>query len=202
MKKLIGVVIIIVAGLFLLESILGQNSDQRNYQYFDEMTQSFAYRTQSVNPHLPNGLTQQAPVAGTIPRGYFPLHYGNSEEELIRAGKELINPFAADTLSNVERGQVIYDNFCLTCHGAGGEGDGPVAKRGYPPPISLSSEQTFDRTDGQMFHIITYGYKNMPPYASQVDREDRWYAINYIRQLQQTALQAQEAQNDTLNSQL
>jgi len=39
--------------------------------------------------------------------------------------------------------------------------------------------------DGQMFHIITYGFKNMPAYASQINREDRWHSINYVRKLQE-----------------
>ncbi len=186
MKKLISGIVIIAIGLFLLERVLGQESDKRNYQYFDDMTQTVAYKTQSANPYLKNGQNQQAPVLGTIPRGYMPLHYGDSEEELARAGKELTNPFSTDT--QVARGQVVYQNHCMICHGAGGEGDGPVTKRGFPPPTSMFAQQAHDRTDGQMFHIITYGFKNMPSYASQVDINDRWYAINYIRQLQVSKL--------------
>jgi mono/diheme cytochrome c family protein len=190
-KKLISGIVIIAVGLFLLEHVLGQESDKRNYQYFDDMTQTFAYKTQSTNPHLKSGQTQQASIPGTIPRGYMPLHYGNSEAELVRAGEELVNPFSADT--HVARGEVVYQNQCMICHGAGGEGDGPVTKRGFPPPTSLFSEQAVGRTDGQMFHIITYGFKNMPLYASSVDIDDRWFAINYIRQLQVNNLNEPQA---------
>jgi mono/diheme cytochrome c family protein len=38
--------------------------------------------------------------------------------------------------------------------------------------------------DGQIFHIITYGQKNMPALAAQVLREDRWKAALYIRSMQ------------------
>lgn len=38
--------------------------------------------------------------------------------------------------------------------------------------------------DGQLFHIITYGQGNMPPYAVQVTQDDRWKIIAYIRSLQ------------------
>lgn len=182
MKKLIFGIVVIAIGLFLLERVLGQESDRRNYQYFDDMTQTVAYKTQSANPFLENGQNQQPPIPGTIPRGYMPLHYGDSEAELARAGEELTNPFSTDT--HVARGQVVYQHQCMICHGAGGEGDGPVTKRGFPPPTSLHAKQATDRTDGQIYHIITYGFKNMPSYASQVDIDDRWYAINYIRQLQ------------------
>ena len=38
--------------------------------------------------------------------------------------------------------------------------------------------------DGQLFHILTYGQNNMPSYASQLSRDDRWNAIIHVRSLQ------------------
>jgi mono/diheme cytochrome c family protein len=193
MKKIVTAIMLISGGLFLLERILGQDTDKRSYVYFDDMYQSIAYKAQSASPHVPTGLSQLTPPQGTIPRGNLPLHYGLSEDEMNRAGRDLLNPFAADTTINIERGQVVYQNFCLVCHGAGGEGDGLITKRGYPPPTSFLADQARNRADGQVFHIITYGYKNMPAYAVQVGREDRWHVIAYLRQLQQAALGAQAA---------
>lgn len=184
MKKILIAVVFIAVGLFMLEAILGQDSDQRSYIYFDEMYQSAAYKAQSVNPHLPAGVGQLVPPSSTIPRGFMPLHYTASEEDMNRAGQELMNPFAADSTMNIARGQAVYQNYCAVCHGAGGAGDGPVVSRGYPPPTSLIADQALNRTDGQIFHMITYGYKNMPAYASQVDRDDRWHVIAYLRQMQ------------------
>ena len=184
MKKFILGAIVLVGGLFLLERIFGQNTQQRSFLYFDDMYQSVAYKAQSANPHLRDGLTHQPPAPGTIPRGYLPLHFGTSEVELLRARDELINPYAADSTANPVRGAEIYRIYCQVCHGAGGAGDGTVTQRGYPPPPSLSAAQTVNRTDGELFHILTYGYKNMPQYATQVDREDRWHVINHIRTMQ------------------
>jgi mono/diheme cytochrome c family protein len=42
-----------------------------------------------------------------------------------------------------------------------------------------------------MFHILTYGQKNMPSYASQVSEDDRWKAILYVRSLQRVAQTSQ-----------
>ena len=190
MKKLISIIVIAAFGLFVIERMMGQESERRSYQYFDDMIQTVAYKTQSTSPHLKNGQTQQTTIPGTIPRGYSLLHYGNSVEELRRAGEELINPFSEAPTLNMARGKVVYQNYCLICHGAGGTGDGPVTKRGFPPPASLLAKQARDRSDGQMYHMITYGFKNMPSYASQVDLEDRWHAINYVRELQQQHTEA------------
>ena len=41
--------------------------------------------------------------------------------------------------------------------------------------------------DGQLFHVLTYGQNNMPSYASQLSREDRWNAILYVRTMQAAA---------------
>ncbi len=41
--------------------------------------------------------------------------------------------------------------------------------------------------DGQIFHVLTFGQNNMPSYASQLSREDRWNVITYVRSLQKQA---------------
>ena len=202
MKTIITGAVLIVIGLFILERILGQDAGERSYIYFDDMYQSVAFKEQSENPHLAQGVTQQSPPDGTIPRGYTPLHYGIEEEELARAGSELVSPLT-DSDIDPGRGQDVYRIYCQVCHGAGGVGDGPVVSKGYPPPTSLLAQVAQGRSDGEIFHIITYGFKNMPDYAVQVEQDDRWQVIAFIRQLQTAAEQpAQEAQDDTLNTTL
>ncbi|MBI3484584.1 MAG: cytochrome c, partial [Acidobacteria bacterium] len=44
--------------------------------------------------------------------------------------------------------------------------------------------------DGQIFHIVTYGQKNMASYATQVSRDDRWKVILYVRSLQKQAAES------------
>ena len=88
MKTIITGAVLIVIGLFILERILGQDAGERSYIYFDDMYQSVAFKEQSENPHLAQGVTQQSPPDGTIPRGYTPLHYGIEEEELAAVRKD------------------------------------------------------------------------------------------------------------------
>lgn len=87
----------------------------------------------------------------------------------------------------LDRGATVYATFCEICHGAGGAGDGTVARRGFPAPPSLLAEKARNLADGEMFHILTYGRANMPAYRSQIDREDRWRALLHVRRLQQEA---------------
>jgi len=162
--------------------VLRRDTMMRNLEWPTQMQYSPAYLSQTPNPVLPNGMTQQMPVAGTIPRGYQSFHYGPGPEEAARAGRELKNPLKL-TEENLARGRQVYSNHCAVCHGATGAGDGPLIPK-YPNPPSYKTEQSKALPDGAMFYVITMGRKNMPSHAAQVSPEDRWKAILYIRKLQ------------------
>jgi mono/diheme cytochrome c family protein len=95
--------------------------------------------------------------------------------------------FAAADARVRERGAFVYANYCQMCHGPGGRGDGPLVSRGIPLPASLLAPQTVQRKDGELFHVLTYGQRNMPSQEAQLSREDRWKVILYVRSLQQKA---------------
>ncbi|MCC7430249.1 cytochrome c [bacterium] len=185
MKKIIFLAIILIGTLFILEQILGKDPNKKSLEFMPDMVYSVAYRSESPNPHFENGQTQQNPVVGTIAHGYKPYHYENSVEESIRAGEELFSPFNEQNPPDLKRGKKMFQVYCQVCHGAGGEGNGIVTKRGYPPPPSLLLENAKNMKNGQIYHIITKGYKNMPSYSSQVERQDRWQIVSYIRTLQE-----------------
>lgn len=165
-----------------------------NWEFLPNMVRSVPADTFAPTPLLAGGQTLQAPPAGTIPRGLPPLHYAATPEDAVRAGAELINPYAADDAEALARGAVVFGNYCAVCHGGRGIGDGPVTVRGVAPPPSFFAENALQLKDGQMFHILTYGQKNMPSYAAQVSREDRWKAILHVRLLQRRAAAQAAAQ--------
>src|SRR5512138_1278283 len=107
--------IVVVGGL----SAMSRNPNVRNLEWPTQMAVSPAYRSQTLNSILPGGITQQLPVAGTVPRGFQPFHYGADQAEADRAGRELKNPFQP-TAENLARGQYIFSNYCVTCHGVSG----------------------------------------------------------------------------------
>ncbi len=184
MNKLVFVGVVGLVGLLVLQWLLGPVPDRRNWELFMDMGQSAAYQSQSVNPYFADGLTQRQPVAGTIARGHMPFPFGDSDPEMERAGRELINPFGSGRAADSKRGRVVYETFCQVCHGATGDGGGSVSRRGYPPAPSLLTRSASDMPDGKLFYILTRGYRNMPPYGSLIDRDDRWQAIAHLRTLQ------------------
>lgn len=185
----------VLLGLVLVASVgahLGLSADptQPNREFLPNMVRSVPADAFAPSAVLPGGQTLQTPPAGTIARGLPPLHYAATPEDAVRAGRELTNPFAATDQQALDRGRAVFGNVCAACHGPGGLGDGAVTRRGVPPPPSLLADNALKIADGQMFHIATYGQKNMSAYASQVSREDRWKAILYVRWLQQQAARA------------
>jgi hypothetical protein len=54
----------------------------------------------------------------------------------------------------------------------------------FSKPPSLVAEHARMLPDGHIFHIITRGQKLMPSLAVQVELEDRWKVIHFVRSLQ------------------
>ncbi len=182
---------------------------QPNFEILPDMKYTPAWTAYQPNPNFANGQTLQTPVTGTIARGQMPLHYEATKEGAERAGEELENPFAvgggneeqvleseARLRESIRRGSDTFGIFCVSCHGATGAGDGPVAKRGFPPPPSLLTGNSVKMKDGQLFHILTFGQGSMSGFAGQLPRDGRWDVINYVRTLKPPAGEADGAEAD------
>ena len=126
------------------------------------------------------GSVIRVPPKGTVPRNYEPYLFDPTD--FAGAGRELKNPLSR-TVSVLERGQLQYNNFCAVCHGYTGLGDGPVTPRFDNIP-SVVAPKIVNWKDGELFHIITVGRARMYPYAAQINVEDRWSIIHYVRLLQ------------------
>ncbi len=196
-RKLWNIVLfLLVGGLVAINFTLRGAPTGRSIDVLPDMLDSIPYDSFTSNPNFADGLTMRPLVEGTVLHGEEPLDYARTPEDAVRAGLELVNPLTPDSSVVLERGQAVYRTFCEVCHGSGGNGDGPVAGRaGYPaPPSFLPAEaKTRSMADGQIFHIITYGGQNMPSYAAEIERGDRWEAILWLRALQKKALPAADA---------
>jgi mono/diheme cytochrome c family protein len=181
----IGLLLIVLALLIGTHWVILPDPSQRNYEFFPNMVDSIARDAQSPPLVLGDGQALDLrPPEGSVARGYIPFEYEATPEGALLAGQELQNPFAADDADAAARGAIVFSNFCAVCHGGTGAGDGPVTRRGVPPPPSLLLEHAVDMADGQMFHLISTGQANMAAYASQVERDDRWRTVLHVRRLQ------------------
>ncbi|HSB67579.1 MAG TPA: c-type cytochrome [Anaerolineales bacterium] len=101
-----------------------------------------------------------------------------------------LNPIAADQAS-LRRGKTLYEVNCSLCHGEQGKGDGSVAEELIRKPPDLSGTNVTELSDGEIFLVITNGVNpgigyqgGMPPLRENLEIEDRWDIVNYVRNLQ------------------
>ena len=175
--------------VFLLILVAASCTDSRNhpgYDYFPDMFYSEAYETYSENPVYDDGSTMRKPAECGIPRGCIPFQYTNEEGERERAGEELDNPFSGHQ-NVINRGEEVYQNFCIMCHGKDGKGQGYLRTSGLymALPRSLVNDVARNLKDGEIYHTITLGYGSMGAHKSLVRPDDRWKTITYIRQVLQ-----------------
>jgi mono/diheme cytochrome c family protein len=111
-------------------------------------------------------------------------------DELLRTGR--LGGVPADrfpfpvTAEVLDRGQQRYEIFCSVCHGASGDGNGMVVRRGFQRPPSFHTDRLRQAPVGHFFEVISNGSGAMYDYRSRVAAEDRWAIAAYIRVLQQS----------------
>lgn len=174
----------VVAGISMASCDRTRND--KGYEYFPDMAHALSYETYTPNPNFPDGITEQLPVKGTIPREMIPYQYPATEEGRRQAGLELVNPMK-DSLRNLEAGKDLYTTFCIGCHGPAGDGKGHLYTSGkYTiPPANLLQAKTMAVPEGEIYHVITMGYNVMGAHGSQIRPDDRWQIVNYVEEVLQ-----------------
>lgn len=104
-------------------------------------------------------------------------------------GKSLVldavanNPIPTDEVS-LQRGEILYSIHCALCHGASGEGDGPLVEFYEDrPPSDLTTPNIHAQFDGGLFRTLSQGLGQMPALAENLTPRERWDVINYMRTL-------------------
>ena len=92
------------------------------------------------------------------------------------------NPIASDAAS-IEAGKTLYKKSCYDCHGKKGKGDGPKSAELDKPPMDFTKADFQKQSDGSLFWKITEGKKPMPSFKHDLNKDQRWQVINYLRTL-------------------
>ncbi|MDX6530819.1 MAG: hypothetical protein QOH41_3109 [Blastocatellia bacterium] len=183
-----------------------------------DQPKAIAYRESSF---FRDGNASRQLVPGTVPRGYLradrefylgkktnvgigqQLTPGNGAIPVLTGGastnQAALYPDDVETFpipitkQDIDRGQERYNIYCSVCHGATGNGDGMIARRGFnkPLPASYHQDRLRQAPVGHFFDVMTNGWGAMPSYAAQIPVEDRWKIIAYIRALQLSETPAQ-----------
>lgn len=89
---------------------------------------------------------------------------------------------------NVDRGKVIYKEYCAQCHGAAGKGDGPAAP-GLNPKPAIHANMAFDKLPTEyLYNVIYYGGRSvgkaatMPYWGLTIGQQGVADVIAYLRE--------------------
>jgi mono/diheme cytochrome c family protein len=144
------------------------------------MYQSVAYEPYQESSAFANDKEGQLPAKGSIPRGYTPYEYPNTEEGYVAAKANLKSPLAPEQIDEA-KGQELFTIYCAICHGDKGDGKGNLAKREKFAGVPNYKDR--DITEGSVFHVETYGRNMMGSHANQLSQAERWQVAHYVMKL-------------------
>ena len=153
-----------------------------NYQYFPNMYESVGYKTYQESDAFPNGIQAQLPVEGSVPRGWQPYEYEDSNEGYESAKLNLKSPLVNNE-ENLKNGKKMYDIYCSVCHGSKGDGQGILMER--EKFLGIPSYADRDITEGSIYHVLMHGINLMGSHAGQVNEEERWQIAQYVLKLRE-----------------
>ncbi|WPO80714.1 cytochrome c [Flavobacterium sp. KACC 22761] len=177
MKRIYKITLLV--GITILVSSCHNNSAP-NYQYFPNMYESVAYEPYSEANIFKGGKEGQLPVVGTINRGFEPYEYENSTAGYELAKANLKSPLTEEE-RNSGKGKELFEIYCISCHGAAGNGKGKLVER--EKFLGVPSYKDRVITEGSVFHVETYGLNAMGSHANQLSAHERWLVADYVLKL-------------------
>ena len=150
------------------------------------MYESVGYKTYQESEAFPNGIQAQLPVEGSVPRGWQPYEYEDSNEGYELAKSELKSPLLNND-KNLSNGKKMYEIYCSVCHGSKGDGNGILMER--EKFLGIPSYADRDITEGSLYHVLMYGINLMGSHAGQVNDEERWQIAQYVLKLRKDLIE-------------
>ena len=164
-------------------------------EIFDDMVRQAKLRPQVPNSFFNDGRSSQPHVSGTIAQRIGDQNndtwQGTPKNTGLVTGttnwvETVPVPVTSATLA---RGRERYNISCLPCHGAAGDGNGITKKIGAMAVVANLHDQRIAKlSDGELFHVISQGRNLMQGYGSNIEINDRWAIVAYVRALQRARL--------------
>ena len=193
------------AALLVVSALLALSGCE---QTFRDMYNQPRYKPLASSELWADGRASRAPVDGTVP--YSEGAFAGSASGRLSLVQQVPQPDAIHTIRDdlrtratgvapaaaesvplppitaqlLARGRDRFNIFCSPCHSVAGDGDGMVARRGFPHPPSYHSDSLRQASDAHLYAVISNGYGAMYSYASALLPQDRLAIVAYIRALQ------------------
>lgn len=158
-----------LAGCNVPSEFLQRMESQAKYEYYE------------TSEFWADGRAMRTPPEGTVPRE---RPVGNPGLTTGRVNGALVTSIPLELNREVlEVGQKKFTIVCSQCHGRLGDGNSVVAENmalRLPPSLL----QVANKPDGHFFVAMTEGYGVMPSFAGELNIQERWAVVAYVRALQ------------------
>ncbi|WNG50295.1 cytochrome c [Archangium minus] len=169
MRWLIPAAGLALAGCTVPSEFLQRMEAQAKYEYYE------------TSEFWADGKAMRTPPEGTVPRE---RPVGNPGLTTGRVNGTLVSTIPLELNREVlEVGQKKYNIVCSQCHGQLGDGNSVVAENmalRLPPSLL----EIANKPDGHVFVAMTEGYGVMPSFAGELNIQERWAVVAYVRALQ------------------
>jgi mono/diheme cytochrome c family protein len=155
--------------------------------YMPDMAYSRALETYSSAANLKDSNIYYTglPVTGTIARGDSAPYTLLNNDSGYAQSKAVLNPIKEMNADQMKEAERLFLVNCAICHGAKLDGNGPLWKDNTGPfpaaPKNLMASDAKLLAPGTIFHVATFGKNMMGSYASQLNTNQRWMVVSYIK---------------------
>ena len=102
--------------------------------------------------------------------------------EMIPKGwRNIPNPYPT-TEAGLKRGHMVYQQFCIGCHGPIGDGMGPAQPWLYPPPLNFTILKGREISGGIIYYQLMNGITGtaMPYFKRELESQKIWEVGDYV----------------------
>lgn len=186
-KRRAGGRLLAVAGSALLLTACSSIQRTPPIQVWPDMKLQARFEAQATTGLFADGRASRRRPEGVVARGR-PYEENVLNTGMLENGMYVGKMPVEITEALLKEGEWRFNTYCAPCHDRTGLGKGMVSLR-WPAwqPANLTEDRIVELADGDIFNVITYGRRTMPPYGAQNRPEERWAIVAYLRVLQRAA---------------
>jgi mono/diheme cytochrome c family protein len=215
MRTFLTIYVLVIAVTVSILGFRGTLTEKEPFEVFSDMDRQAKYKPQAENGFYLNGQNDRLPPKMTMSRGnalemkeVFATDYtaNSAAKELLLSGKGAdgefsdVFPYPVD-FELMQYGKESYNIYCMTCHGAAGDGNGVTKPYGILA-TSYHDDRLRDAPDGYIYDVITNGKGLMYGLKDRLYNKQRWGIVLYLRALQRSQSASLETLSTTEKSEL
>ena len=197
MRIFFAIFAFVIVAIVSILGFRGSISTKPPLEVFPDMDRQARYKPQAENDFFDDGRNDRPVPVGTVARGnYFKQSevFSNDFNDLLLGDTVYNNGKLPDgsfvpklplevSYELIEKGRKKYDIFCVSCHGAAGDGNGVTKPYGVLA-ASYHDDRLREETDGYIYDVIMNGKGLMYGLSDRLSPDEAWSLVLYFRALQ------------------